>query len=241
MSAPEIRTSHERSRGCGYRQAGGLYLVAGLPMEACELLPREATRCPVCDCGIKPARGWTWINAGIMFPPVEHGTKQHNQVCPFGLRNPDSPPVIDRAGLLWVGEAFYKTPREFMHEAVEQGISRRISAIPRDFKVGETWVLLGHRKAILKGYRCEDVDEAGEPIVYATLAEAGRNAQVVEGDLAEVWAPGIFTAFKPTAIEYIVKDDDSEEKLEGLVERGISLVRVIPIPDAETLPVEGDS
>lgn len=30
------------------------------------------------------------------------------------------------------------------------GVSRRIAAIPRDFKLGETWVWLAHRRAISK-------------------------------------------------------------------------------------------
>jgi len=38
--------------------------------------------------------------------------------------------------------------------------------------------------------------------------------------------PGIFQAFRPTAIEYVVHEDDSQEKLEKLEERGITLVKV---------------
>lgn len=234
-----IRTSHERSRGCGFRKAGGTYLVAGAPMEPCDLLPREVTRCPVCDCGIKPARGWTWLNAGILFPPVEHGSLDHNHVCPFGLEDPDAPPRIDRAGLIWVGEAYYKTPREFVNEAVEMGISRRVTAIPRGFEVGETWVLLGHRKAVRKGWRLA-TDDGDEPRVYQTFADAARDAaHSMDGQPVEVWAPGIFTAFRPTAIEYVVKDDDPDNKLEALEARGITLVRVIPVRDEQTLPVDG--
>ncbi len=85
-------------------------------------------------------------------------------------------------GLIWVGEMFYKTPRAFLKEAAEQGISRRIRSIPRDFKLGETCVWLAHRKAV------EGVD----------------------------MTPGVFYAFLPQRIEYIVKGDETEEKLRAL-------------------------
>ncbi|UCC32345.1 MAG: hypothetical protein JSU86_08685, partial [Phycisphaerales bacterium] len=47
----------------------------------------------------------------------------------------------------------------------------------------------------------------------------------------------IFHAFKPTAIEYVVKPDDPQDKLERMVERGITLVRVQPM-DGDGYPME---
>ena len=54
-------------------------------------------------------------------------------------------------GLIWVGEKFYPTPRAFLAEAKRMGISRRISAVPKGFMVGETWVLFAHRKVEFDG------------------------------------------------------------------------------------------
>jgi hypothetical protein len=54
---------------------------------------------------------------------------------------------VERAGLLWIGEKFYPTPGAWEKEAREMGISRRIKAIPRGFKIGETWIALAHIKA----------------------------------------------------------------------------------------------
>jgi hypothetical protein len=45
---------------------------------------------------------------------------------------------------MWVGETFY-SPEGFVKEAKEQGISKRISAVPNHFKVGKTWVFLAHK------------------------------------------------------------------------------------------------
>ncbi len=107
---------------------------------------------------------------------------------------------IQTAGLLWIGEKFYKTPGAFSQEAAEMGISRRITMVPKGFKVGETWVALAHRKAIPAEVTGPDYD--------------GRK-------------PGIFHIFKPQRIEYVVKEFDPQDKLERLEKRGITLVRVI--------------
>lgn len=56
--------------------------------------------------------------------------------------------AIERAGLLWIGEQFYKTPEDWAKEANDMGISRRIQSVPRGFKLGETWVAVAHIKAI---------------------------------------------------------------------------------------------
>jgi len=48
---------------------------------------------------------------------------------------------------LSVGRQHYTAPG-FMREAAERGISKRIGALPRDFKVGESWVYLAHLDAV---------------------------------------------------------------------------------------------
>jgi hypothetical protein len=112
-----------------------------------------------------------------------------------------------RARLLWCGEKFYKTPQDWTREARAQGVSRRISTVPNDFVVGETWVLMAHPKAI-KG---------------------------TDADGAVVYRPGIFQAFTPTAIEYVVKGDESEEELTRKIKRGITLVRIERVEEQQEL------
>jgi hypothetical protein len=187
----EIQIKVEGRRGCGYRKQGGLYLILDFPaFRVCGKLPHELRTCPTCGAGIKPSRGWTWIDAKAIF----------NKPCALGdclirclLYDPP-----DRAGLVWIGEAFYKTPQAWTKEAIEMGISRRITAIPRGFEVGKTLVLVAHRKAIPK-------------------ADNGK----------EEFAAAIFQAFVLCRIEYVVKDSDSEKKIKELVKRGITPVRVI--------------
>lgn len=105
--------------------------------------------------------------------------------------------AIERYGLMWVGEKFYPTPDDFLMEARRMGISKRIATVPKDFVVSKDWILLAHKKAI-----CDIVDGKTEYIA------------------------GIFQAFKPTRIEYVVKGDETQEELERMEKRGITLVDV---------------
>lgn len=208
-----IVTVHEKKRGCGYRQPGGLYLrTDGLGRE-CGALPVETTVCPTCHQGIKPARGWTWINLATLVS--ERGCPLNEIVAtvegePSGCGNcPIADAMIQKAGLIWVGEKFYPNPMSFAREAQQMGLSRRITAIPRDFKLGETWVCLAHRKTI------------PEPMVPGE---------------EPTFKPGIFHVFLPSRIEYCVKEGDTDEALEAKEKRGITLVKVVPVEEEPEEP-----
>lgn len=227
-----VRVSHERRRGCGFRKPGGLYLMADGPNRPCGRLPVPLDVCPTCGGGVKPTRGWTWVDAdrflshkGCTFGPEDCGR------CLFA----DS---VGRAGLLWIGGAFYPTPDDWSREAAEMGVSRRIPAVPKGFEVGRMWVLVAHREAI--------------PQADCTCGKATSSEPEGEHLDGCRWSPGraaIFRAFVPTRIEYVVKGDETEEELARLVERGIEPVSVIRIGeestpdtqelDEETLPEEG--
>ena len=215
-----VHVSQESARGCGYRQGGGLYLVSGALSEPCPKLPVEMTTCPTCGAGVKQSRGFTWITPDPLLDPGPHGTKKHEVVCPLGT-------AIDwsggkRAGLIWIGEKFYATPSEFSAEAARMGVSRRISTMPRDLVVGETWVALAHPKAIPG--ECEH----GRHV--------GMTCDKCPDEVADAeWLPGVFTMFLPTGVEYIVKGNETEEELDRLEERGFRLVRVERLGETEQL------
>ena len=54
----------------------------------------------------------------------------------------------DRAGLIWIGQQFYATPYDWEREAQQLGVCRRIRSVPRDFVLGQTWVLVAHREVL---------------------------------------------------------------------------------------------
>lgn len=224
-----IQTRHEGTRGCGVRVKGGLYLVSGELSEPCPLLPYETKVCPTCGEGVRPARGFTWVDGQKFIPPTPHGTDEHDLVCPLAPARDEIGQYetidvgetewvyksrIGRCGLIWIGERFYPTPQDFMREAARMGVSRRITAVPRDFVVGETWVLLGHRKAIEKA--CPDCGDG----------EVDPECPVCEG-VGFFYIPGVITAFQPTAVEYVVTGKESEDEIEAMEKRGLTCVKVI--------------
>ncbi len=208
----DIRTIiNECIRGCGYRKPGGLYLVCDPGYFTCLVLPIPLTVCPCCNQGIKPSRGWTWINAHLLtegYHESDSCASCPQEICI--LRGPE------KVGLLWVGEQFYKTPEDFAHEAREQGISRRINNVPKEFKLGQTVVWLAHRKAIPT--RCPTCN--GDGVFEVGVCQECKGEQVI-------YIPGVFTVFKPQRIEYIVRGTETEEQLENMIGRGIEPVRLV--------------
>lgn len=162
-----IRISYEHARGCGYRKKGGMYMVSGGLVKACERLPIYLHVCPVCGGGIKFSRAWTWINPAKLIGLECAFETKDCRPCAIKLSG-------EKAGLIWVGEKFYSTTRDFTQEAIRQGICRRIQTIPHDFKLGETWIYLAHKKAV----------EGKEPGIFG-LYKPERIEYVVKGDETE--------------------------------------------------------
>lgn len=225
----------EAKRGCGYRKIGGTYLAGGGIGKPCDRLPLELSICPTCGHGIKFSRSWTWVNVNdlvqgphivnyervVTFEGQYSAREKLTAECPEN----DScffcgdPAEIGRAGLLWIGEQFYKTPEEFIIEGQLLGFSRRIKFIPRKFKIGETWVLLAHMKAI-----------------RAIIPNADSKELVVSGKLE--FRPGIFYVWMPQRIEKIMlESQQNSEEATANEKRGITNVFV---PDNDPDHCNGD-
>jgi len=107
----------------------------------------------------------------------------------------------ERYLLIWIGAKHYPTPADYMRESREMGLSRRIKSVPKDFVLGKTRVFLAHLHAV------EGTDEeTGKPVMKK----------------------GIFSSFVPSRIEYVVTGEETEEQLDALEKRGLSLVNVTP-------------
>ncbi len=207
--------AQEGKRGCGYRKVGNMYLAAEGFWRDCDRLPFRLVHCPACGEGVKFARSPKEIDPLGLF-------KEHGEGCEDSKPRPepsfvnDTPtgtklvggcqmcyPRSEVAYLLGVGEEHYETPQKFMEEAIQMGISKRIKQIPKKLKLGETWVYLCHRKAILT----DEVDE-----------ETGEKKY----DLA------VFAAFRPQRIEKCMWKSQvkalTEDEKKDLHRRGISIV-----------------
>ena len=209
--------SQERKRGCGYRKVHGTYLVGGGVGVPCDRLPYELTCCPTCSQGIKPARGWTWVDVAKLFEGP-HGSVAFNYPLasdptpgtPCACRCPlcRTPEKLGKAGLLWIGEKFYKFPNQFIKEGVDMGFSRRIKAVPQGFKIGETWVLLAHLKAL-------------SATITTTTGEPPKTT----------YTPGIFYAWLPQRIEILFNESERDSAaVKAAEKRGIFPVFV---PDGD--------
>lgn len=212
----DVYISYESRRECGYRNPGkggmGIYLIGSGVFQPCERLPFPLEACPCCGGGIKPARGFTWIDPTRLFDAfaspacseqfgVEvEGLDHDHEHC--YLCNPAAT-AGDHAGLIWIGEKFYKTAGEFMSEAHRMGISRKLGALPTDFAIGKTVVYLAHRKTWMP-----------------------------DPTRSESWGQAVFTAFKPIRVDIVIDDpDDVPQRAVDLAEKlgdGARLVKVIP-------------
>lgn len=230
----------EKRRGCGYRKVGGMYLCGSYTSLPCDRLPFPLDTCPVCGSGIKVGRAFTSITPLHLF--------QLHQDC-LDVSRPCfiCDPAEAIAYIMKVGEQHYPTPADFMREGVEQGISKRISAVPRDFELGKTIIYLAHPRA------CESrtpaaVQEAMDIIEEGTADARGSvlsseptaagialrgQPKLLEAEKVEKTL-GIFTAFIPQRIEKLYwkseLDAMSPEDLEKLNKRGITPVG---IPDGD--------
>lgn len=183
--------TNEPERGCGFRKQGGHYLMSmGEPFH-CGKLPIPLTICPHCGQGIKFSRGLTWISGKFINDnvPVECPNPSCNEGC-FVRNITDEERIL----LLWVGKGFYKTPEDFIKEAGEMGISRRIAGIPKGFEVGKTIVMLAHKEAIW---------------FYTGQTSGNHYLQEDAPEPTELeYIPAIFYAFIPQRIEYILTEKE---------------------------------
>lgn len=193
---PNVIKRKESKRGCGYRKKGGMYFVSEGIAAPCDKLPIPLHVCQYCHAGFKQTRGYTWISSQLF---ANAPCKGKCATCPMSI--PDQ-----QMGLMWVGEKFYSTADHFTREANAMGVSKRISQVPKNFIVGETWIALAHPKAIHK------VEKGGKII----------------------FGPGIFRAFKPSAIEYVITGKETIKELEALEKRGFTLVDVIENKGTQT-------
>lgn len=229
----------EARRGCGFRKIGGLYLVSSGLSEPCGKLPIELHVCPTCHAGIKQTRAWTWVKPRVLLADtycqkqvldelIAAGTGGEIDFrklgadpcrhCPLAADN-----LPETAGLIWIGEQFYPTAEHFMQEAKKLGVSRRISKVPRNFKLGETWVLVAHPKAVLRMPKTPEEEQ-----------EAIEQTDITGRICNYLTRKGIITMFKPRAVEKIITESQSKDaaEMEKLAAKGITPV-IVPDDDRD--------
>lgn len=205
----------EARRGCGFRKIGGIYLV-GVPHGApCCKLPHPLAVCPTCGAGIKQSRGWTWIDAAVIFAgdcsqcigDSAVPARECAHFCPLS-----DPAHLGRIGLLWIGARFYRTPAHFDLEAAALGISRRIAAVPRGFELGGSWVALAHPAVPLGGETGPAIFRVFRPTALEKILPASaRGSPEVERLRAQHVTPVFVPDEDPDHQGSVYDDDEAAE------------------------------
>lgn len=130
----------EAKRGCGYRKAGGLYVVGEFEN------PQPAPWLPFCTSHAQ-TRSLQWVSGADLFATADGMSAEERASW-----------IVQRAGetasdggtasvaLMWVGAKHY-SPSSFTAEALTMGVSKRVSSIPKDLRPGDP-VALAHPSAI---------------------------------------------------------------------------------------------
>lgn len=207
----------EAKRGCGFRKVGGLYLVGAGTGAQCDRLPIAIEVCPCCGGGIRQSRGWSWVDiAGLVGGDHKNVVVTNSELtgevrtefpchCMSGLCPLcHNVAKMGRGGLIWVGTQFYPTIEAFEAEARAQGISRRIAAIPRGFKLGDV-VLFAHPRGVLQS----------------------------TGELTGKYVPAIFRVWRPSRLERIFDESKrGSDEVAAAEKRGETPV-FVPDNDAD--------
>jgi hypothetical protein len=136
----------ERKRGCGFRKIGAMYLIGSGLTVPCDRLPYKLDYCPTCGSGIHFQRAVQWVDwlmyAGMHLIGFLKKDCGCNKLCPIC-----HPEDEKKYAVMWVGAKYYTT-QSFVDEAQKLGVCKRIATVPKGVKLGETWILLAHKKAV---------------------------------------------------------------------------------------------
>lgn len=231
-----LRCEVKIRRGCGYRKVGGLYLMTDPgQMAPCGILPKELEQCPCCGGGVKHKIGFSWVQARLL--SIDRAEVEGCPIC-AGRRDACMLRMLaengkTKVGLIWIGASYYPEADEFIDEAQALGMSRRVHAAPKGFKVGEDWILLAHIHACAQRIDPECEKCSGSGTVFAH-PDPHESEQTKPCPACSKRRPGVFALVRPTRIEQIVTETEAAdaELIEKLRKRGIEPV-VVPDDDPD--------
>lgn len=195
-------------RGCGFRYPG-LYLFGSGIATSCDRLPMKIPICPCCGETIRALRSVRIFDPNKMFgihftgevdePEIIDYTVPR-QTCDCDVSCPACHPPT-KAGLMWIGERYYPTPKDFIREAAQQGVSKRIPTVPKGLAPGD-WVFLAHPNAnefdldhperIVYAFQIQEIQQvltaaqASDPKFIAKVRERGYVPVIETGPVIEI-------------------------------------------------------
>lgn len=239
MTHPAVQTVHDKLRGCGWRHEG-YYLMGGQGIwQECGLLPIALDiPCVCCGRGVIAQKVEKSGAITYLLPRSLHRVnirmlaEPYFSRCDCSLCHTCAFKQVEWVYMIGVGHKHYPNKIDFVREALSQGISKRINALPNDFKVGETWVALAHPRGVTRqgGLSGEVVyrEESEEELPLAVVTDDGV---LVANDMR--YAPAIFGLFKPNRVEYVLSGEESDDFIDNLVKKGITPVMVMRQEDIQ--------
>lgn len=213
----QIRTLQETERGCGFRQPGGFYLRQEKSRGfGCGLLPIPILTCSCCGFIEQQTRSAKWMMTSYLKTLAQKSPcvkKDHKESmcssCPIESNSPEAVYSKKQIALDWVGVSGYGKSIDFLREADQVGISRRVAiqvdkegnitnTFLKGFKVGHDWIALAHPKG------CSSIGENAEPSL----------------------SPAIIAIYKPNKLQYVKKKTDTNTFLKKLHNQGVEIVDV---------------
>lgn len=213
---------YDQKRLCGWRHPG-FYITSKAMSRECGKFPLALAPCDCCGLQVKLTRGLQKVNVHNLFAKADCDSDRI--FCRLCLAN-----RTEWGYLIGIGHKHYKHHQLFESEAMEQGVSKRIAfPLPRDFKVGESVVLLGHPKVFVDLVPESTIElpvpEIDEDAPQKALPMIDGNA-LTTGRMIAKDIPAVIMAFIPERVEYVVGGSEPLSFLQTLFDQGVTLVNV---------------
>lgn len=194
-----IKDVFDEERGCGFREEGGLYMrLDNVVFHPCGRALIPIVPCDCCGLALKQSRGFQWFN-----PQKIIASQLDLQILEL---------LGDETRLESCGRNC-RSCKFGMATPMQAGliwIGAEHYPTIADFRIEAMTLGISRRiPTVPKGFK------VGEDVVYLAHPHGITKDQ-----------PAIFTAFVPSAIEYVVKGDEEEDDLRKMIENGITPVRV---------------
>lgn len=214
----------EKRRGCGVRKPGGFYLVTGGKPFMC------GRQMPSVPWHHNPHRGYQYIplmDYLESWSGKPHAcSKKDCEDCPIKRMKP-----FGQALMAWVGVKYYRTPKDFLEEGQAMGFSRRIP----ERMIGPVVrrklpIILAHRHGIEWTEKVDRLPKEEEQAAVLEIEDQLQFHLSIEDpkdkskEIVRYSEAKFIYAFYPKNVEYILKGDESDERIQELTELGVKLV-----------------
>jgi hypothetical protein len=235
----------ESERGCGIRKEGAYIRMYDAAFgENAEALPIPLATCSCCGGGAVRQMGWQSITVAQLRQRAFLGGRDASQVLPDVSGD-------EKVALVFIGTEHYTTLEEYMDEANEMGISRRLGNVPTSIKdLSEFYVALAFpvvTKTMAGTLGWEVRNTKPNPKSKTIVQEILINGFAVKGGQATIekhWAEfqGVIFKIGKARMEWVCSDEGAVHPTRTMLRaanRGITFVhqnKIVGVGGVQTRP-----